>query len=424
MKPKKVNRPLRVILFTVFVDMLGFGILIPVIPLLLADKASPFYLLPPTMTVRDGYIMLGTLLATFSITQFISTPILGELSDIYGRKKILAVSLIGTCLSYIMFAIGIITQNLPLLFISRALDGVTGGNISVAQAAIADVTTPATRSKNFGLIGAAFGLGFILGPYIGGKLSDPHLVSWFGASTPFFFAAILSFINVISVIFILPETLVNRKLHVRIQWTRAISNIFKAFTLPGVNVLFVTNFFFQAGFTFFTSFFSIFLLNKFHFTQSNIGDFFSYIGVWIAITQAVITPRISTLYKEDAIVKYGLLGTAIAVLVYFVPTTWVGLLLVAPLFAIFNGLTQANELGLLSRNTDASIQGEILGINSSVTAFAQAVPPLLSGYIAAKLTPEAPIVVSAIVIALAAIVFIAFYKPVNHPSHSITPPIA
>ncbi len=424
MKPKEVNRPLRVIIFTVFVDMLGFGILIPVIPLLLADKASPFYLLPPTMTIRDGYVMLGMLLATFSIAQFISTPILGELSDIYGRKKILTVSLIGTCISYLLFAIGIITHDLPLLFFSRILDGVTGGNISVAQAAIADVTIPATRAKNFGLIGAAFGLGFILGPYLGGKLSDPQLVSWFGASTPFFFAAARSCINVISVMFLLPETLKNPKVRVRIKWTRAISNIFKAFTLPGINVLFVTNFFFQAGFTFFTSFFSIFLLNRFQFTQSNIGDFFSYVGVWIAVTQAVITPRVSMICKEHTVVRYALIGTALAVLGYFLPATWVGLLLVAPFFAIFNGLAQSNALGLLSRNTDASIQGEILGINSSVTAFAQAIPPLLSGYIAAKLTPEAPIVVSAIVMAFAAFIFILFYKPLAHPAHSAIPPIA
>src|SRR6185369_2029743 len=113
------------------------------------------------------------------------------------RRKLLAISILGTSASYVVFALGIVTKNLPLLFISRAFDGITGGNIAVAQAAVADITKPEHRAKNFGLIGAAFGLGFIIGPYIGGKLSDPSVVSWFSASTPFWFAAALSFFNFI-----------------------------------------------------------------------------------------------------------------------------------------------------------------------------------------------------------------------------------
>src|SRR3989344_3479623 len=174
------NKPLPVIFFTVFVDLIGFGILIPVVPLLLADPESSYFLLPKGFTVNQGYIMLGFLTAMFPLMQFLAAPILGQLSDKFGRKRILAISLFGTCLSYLIFAYAILTRNIPLLFAARAFDGITGGNIAVAQAAIADVTTPANRAKNFGLIGAAFGLGFILGPYIGGKLSDPTVVSWFG----------------------------------------------------------------------------------------------------------------------------------------------------------------------------------------------------------------------------------------------------
>lgn len=421
MKEHIDRNPLPVIIFTVFVDLLGVGILIPVIPLLLADPQSPYYLLPAGMSVNQGYILLGFLLASFSIAQFLATPILGELSDRYGRKKILIISLAGTCLSYVLFAIGIITKNLPLLFISRSFDGITGGNISVAQAAIADVTTPENRAKNFGLIGAAFGLGFIIGPYLGGKLSDPHLVSWFSASTPFFFAAILSAVNVVSMIFFFPETLKHVKEHVTIHWGKSIMNIAKAFTLPRLNVLFITNFLFQGGFTFFTSFFGVFLINKFHFTQGNIGDFFAYVGLWIALTQAVITRRLSSMFAEYKIVRIALMGCALAVLLYFIPDKWWGLLFIAPFFAISNGLTQANTVGLVSRNADAKIQGEVLGINSSVQALAQAIPLMLSGYIAAKLTPDSPLLVSAAVIAASGFVFLFLYKPQDSaaaPAHA------
>ena len=152
-------RTLPVVFAIILVDMLGVGILIPVIPLLLTDPAYPYHL---GLSMRSGLITLGLLMATFPLLQFFATPILGQLSDRVGRKPVLIISIIGTSLSYVVFAIGIITKNVPLLFASRALDGITGGNIAVAQAAIADSTTPENRAKSFGIIGAAFGIGFIV----------------------------------------------------------------------------------------------------------------------------------------------------------------------------------------------------------------------------------------------------------------------
>lgn len=130
------NNPLPVIFFTVFVDLVGFGILIPVIPLLLANPKSPYYILSGSTNIAEGYILLGFLTAIFPLMQFLAAPILGQLSDKYGRKKILGISLLGTSLSYILFAIGIITKNIPLLFISRAFDGITGGNAPVFVASL------------------------------------------------------------------------------------------------------------------------------------------------------------------------------------------------------------------------------------------------------------------------------------------------
>jgi DHA1 family tetracycline resistance protein-like MFS transporter len=403
------QRPLIIVLFTIFIDLIGFGILIPIIPQLLANPSSPFYLLPKGYTLQQGYIVLGFLIGIFPFMQFLATPILGQLSDRYGRRKILAISLAGTALSYVVFAYGIITRNIPLLFIARAFDGITGGNLAVAQAAVADITAPKDRAKNFGLIGAAFGLGFIAGPYIGGKLADPTLVSWFNAATPFWFAAILAGLNTVSVLLYFPETLKVIRTET-IRWSQSLFNILKAFKIKGMRTLFLTSFLFQAGFTLYTTFFSIFLIRKFGYTQGNIGDFFAYIGIWVALTQAVVTRSMTKLFSEVTILRISLFGMAIFILDYFVPTTSLGLHFVTPFMAMFTGLSMATSVALISRSADSSIQGEVLGINASVQALAQAIPPVLSGYIAASLDPNAPIVISAIVICIAGIVFNIFYK--------------
>jgi len=418
-KKRIAGRPLPVIFLTIFVDLLGFGILIPVIPQLLANPASEYYLLPSTMTPQQGFILLGFLTAVFSIAQFLAAPILGQLSDRYGRKKILVISLTGTCISYMIFAYGIITGNFALLFLSRILDGITGGNIAVAQAAIADVTTPENRAKNFGLIGAAFGLGFIIGPYIGGKLSDPTLVSSFNATTPFIFAAILSFINVISILLFFPETLTNKNHTLKIKWSRSFSNVYHAAINKELRVLFGTVFLFTAGFTFFTTFFSVFLIDRFNFTQGNIGDFFAYVGLWIAFTQIFLTGRLSAKYPAYKIIRYGILATGIATFLYFIPQAWWHLLFIVPIFAIGNALMQANITALISRSAGAEIQGEVLGINSSVAALAMSFPPILSGFIAASISPYAPILVAGSIVVISGIFFWIFYKPHQiHPVHA------
>jgi DHA1 family tetracycline resistance protein-like MFS transporter len=403
------NKTLVAIFCTVFIDLIGIGILIPVIPQLFANPSSSEFLLPAGTTLQTGYLMLGVLIALYPIGQFLATPILGQLSDRYGRKKILALSLLGTALSYVLFAVGIVTKNIPLLFFSRFFDGLTGGNISVAQAMISDTSTPENRVRNFGMLGAAFGLGFIFGPYIGGKLSDPSVVSWFSASTPFYFAAILAFLNMLFVWFLLRETNMNMRSD-KITWNKSISNILRATKMPGVNVIFLTNFLFFGGFTFFTTFFSVYLINKFGFTQGNIGDFFAYIGIWSAFTQAVLTRRFSKWFTDVSVVKWGLAGSALLVLAYFLPRVGWQLLLIPPFFSLCTGLIMANLNSLLSKTAPRDSQGEILGINASVQALAQAIPALLSGFIAASLAPTTPIFVAAFFIFLSAFAFAKLYK--------------
>jgi DHA1 family tetracycline resistance protein-like MFS transporter len=405
------NKTILTIFFTIFIDLLGVGILIPVIPLLFASPLSEFYILPDGLSIKSGYLLLGLLVAVYPIGQFLSTPILGQLSDIYGRKKILAISLAGTSISYFLFAIGIVTHNIPLLFISRFFDGLTGGNISVAQAMIGDISTKENRARNFGMIGAAFGLGFIFGPFLGGKLSDPHTLSWFSATTPFYFATILAFLNMLSVLFLLKET--NKHINSpKLVWNKSIRNIVEALKMKELKAIFLTSFFFNAGFTFFTTFFSVYLIKKFGFDQGNIGDFFAYIGFWSIVTQGFMTRYVAKRFSEEKILKLSLVGTGIIVLAYFLPQHAWQIYLIPPFFGLATGLTMANLGSLLSKSTDPKTQGKVFGINSSIQALAQLIPAIVSGFIAAILTPESPIIIASAFILFGAYIFIRLYRKV------------
>ena len=427
-KSKLECRALPIVLLTVFIDLLGVGILVPVLPQLLANPHSPFYLLPAGWTYKDGLILLGLLTAIFPFMQFLATPILGQLSDRFGRKKILAISLAGTATSYALFAIGILQRNIPLLFFSRAFDGITGGNIAVAQAVVADITPPEHRTRNFGILGAIFGLGFVAGPYIGGKLATAgvtllhigslHLLttpSWFNAATPFWFATILSSINVLWVLTNLPETLKNVQSHLRIEWNKSVHNIMKAATMPGLRTIFPTVFLFWGGFTFFTTFFGVFLINKLGFKANNIGDFFAYIGLWIVLTQAVLTPRLAKRFTNWQVIRYSVFLMPIALLSLFWPHNTAQLLMVAPLIPISVGLTNANIIALVSRSASGDIQGEVLGINASVQALSQSIPAAMAGYLGG-ISQNVPIFVAAATVTMGGLVFWSLYKPTAETS--------
>jgi len=405
------RHPIWIILFTILIDTLGIGILGPILPQLLGNPNSPHYLLGAGADVRSGYVMFGFLVAVYPVMQFFATPILGQLSDRYGRKPVLALSLAGTSLGYALFATGIVIKNIPLLFVARALDGITGGNLSVAQASIADVTKPEDRTKNFGLIGAAFGVGFIVGPFLGGVLADPSVVSWFSASTPFWFAAMLAAANTTQVLLQFDET--NQHIrHFPMQVFKGIANIARAYGMPELRTIFLTSFFFNAGFGFFIAFFGLFLIHRFNFNEARIGNFFAWVGLCAIFTQIVTTRRVAAKFTEAQVLKISLFGVAGVMFAYLLAPSPAWLFLIAPISSTFNGLSLANMGGLLSRSVAPQVQGEILGIGSSIAALANSLPPLLGGFFAASFAPEAPVLAAGVTMLVAWAIFITLFRPV------------
>ncbi|TNE57744.1 MAG: MFS transporter [Bacteroidetes bacterium] len=372
--------PLLPIFLTVFLDMLGVGIIIPVIPALFVSADSS--ILPAATTLTERSVLYGYLIAIYPLMQFFGAPVLGALSDRYGRRPMLVISLIGTMIGYILFGWAILIHNLPLLFLSRALPGFTGGNISIVYSAISDLTVdqPQTRPKYFGLVGMAFGLGFILGPALGGLLADNSVVSWFDHSTPFWFTSALTFANLLLLWRVFPETL-RQPRQTAINLLSGVSNIRKAFSSPNLRGIFKVSLLLSLGFSFFTQFFAVYLMQRFGMKEKDIGLIFGWVGIWLVFTQGVTVRYLSRKVESRQILRYSILLLSISVPLVLLPENPWNVLWINPLIATFQGVTSPNLTTVVSAQASTQEQGEILGINQSMISVGQMVPPLIAGYL-------------------------------------------
>ena len=372
---KKPNKALIVLFCTLLLDTISIGILIPILPIIFTDESSPAFLLHG-YSVGQQYFIAGAITAVFGIMQFIAAPLLGELSDIYGRKKFLTMSVAILAISNLLFGFGIEISSLFLLFFSRTIAGIAGANISIAQASIADVSKPEDRAKNFGLIGAAFGIGFILGPFLGGIISQTFSYP----AAPFWFAGALGIINVVFISTFLPET---RNLEKKVQHSfdilKGLRNIKLAFRDKNAAPVYLTNFLYMSGFTFFTTFISILLTARHHFSSGSIGIFFAIVGLCIALTQIFVVGALAKRYPEKILMLWGTPIVACTLFAYPFVGPVALLYVLIPIMAIPQGVFFASVSALISKSVSEDKQGAALGINGSLMALAQGVVPLVAG---------------------------------------------
>ncbi|NWF49072.1 MAG: MFS transporter [Ignavibacteriaceae bacterium] len=351
--------PLFLIFLTVFIDLLGFGILIPILP---------------TFALNELHVdetAIGIAISIYSLTQFLFNPIFGELSDKYGRRPIIILSLFLNAIGYLIFSF---TSSYLLLLISRIIAGIGGSSIGVAQAYIADVTTKEERSKGMGLIGAAFGLGFVFGPLIGGLLSKA------GYMVTGFVAAGFSLLAFILTLILLPESNLNRSSKTGKRKLFDIEGAKKVFVKPDLSIIIFLFFVLTFSVANIYGTFALLGLKIYQFTDLQNGYMFGIVGITSAIVQGALLNYVVKFLKKKKTIIYGSLFMMVGLGMIPYGGNFLGLAVVSVILSVGTGMLQPTLLSLISEVSSESEQGITLGLNQSLSAFARVLGPLWGGF--------------------------------------------
>jgi len=370
--------PLFIILLVVFVDLVGFGLIIP-LQAIYADR------------LHATGLTFGLLVGVYSLMQLIFNPLLGRWSDRVGRRRVLLISIAGSVASHILLGVADLAFSLPLLFLARAFDGITGANIATAQAYIADVTTPENRAKGMGYFGAAFGFGFVVGPalgaglyYVGSAVSDET----YGTCFPAFGAAVISLVALFLVWRYLPESRPDREKPSTFRAFK-LSQFTTIFAHPRLRELFTVVFFTIFAFVLLEVTFVYLCLHSLGLGASGTGLVFGYMGVCMVIVQGGLVGRLAKRFGEASLVAVGPIINAMGFLMIssvplltsltFATVAWCVLLLGLIPVTFGHGITNPNLNALISRQAGEDRQGTVLGLSQGVGSLARTIAPPIGG---------------------------------------------
>ena len=357
---KKNNSSLLFIFITIFIDITGLGIIIPVIPALLTELIGG--------TLSEAAMYSGWLMFSYAILQFLFAPVLGGLSDQFGRRPVILISLLGFGINYLVLAIA---PNIIWLFIGRIFQGIMGASLTTASAYIADISSPEKKAQNFGLIGAAFGLGFILGPVIGGYLGQ------FGSRVPFFAAALFTAINLVYGFFILPESL-NKDKRSKFDLRRAnpIGTLLSLKKYPLITGLLVCIVLFNIAQHSTHSTWTFFTIEKFGWTEKLVGYSLGFIGLLAAIVQGGLIRIIIPKFGNINSVYFGMFFYIIGLFLFSIASKgWMVFAFAIPLS--LGGISGPALQGIMTNKISDDEQGEFQGGMTSLVSLTAIVGPIL-----------------------------------------------
>lgn len=381
---KIVRSPLFLMALTIFIDFTGFGLVIPLLPFWAEHLGA-------------GPVGVGLILTIYALAQFIFTPILGTLSDRYGRRPVIIASL---CIEALAFALTALAGSLPFLLLARFIGGLGASNIGSAQAVVADVTPPEERARGMGLIGAAIGLGFVVGPALGGGLAA------LGATVPFWVAMGVAIANMLLVLRFLPETRTQRDTTKTAQKGTFVllAGWRQALRYPAVARLVVVNLLFTVAFTAMEAIFPLFTQHAFGWGAVQNGYIFTYVGIIIVIMQGALVGQLVKVFGEKRLLIGGLalLAAGLALLAW---STQLALLLTAlGILSAGDGAVNPTISTLLSFASPTEAQGEALGFAQGMAGLGRIIGPLAAGSLFAFGGPGAPFLIGAGLVLVAALV--------------------
>jgi MFS transporter, DHA1 family, tetracycline resistance protein len=357
---------------------IGFSLPLPILPEMFLDPERSII---PACTLKQKMIALGLIMASFPCGQFFGSPIIGHLSDRYGRKKVVLYSLTGTTIGYLITAIAVSQEYLWGIFLGLGLVGFCEGNVTIGQSVVADLSiTEEHRARHFGLLNAFISLGFIIGPLMGGQLADPKILSWFTFATPFWAAACMTVIGMLIIFFGSTETLQRKK---QGSWN-FFSSISKGFKKPKLSKFYLANFFLALGYFSFFRFLPVFLKEQFAFSPSYLSFVMVYGSLAMILSVLGIVPQLAKRFSSIRILGTFAFLFAFTMLLCILPSSPYALWATIPLTGICLAITITNGSLLISNAASEDFQGQALGTLTSIQVLAEALTGIFGGMIASE----------------------------------------
>lgn len=396
-KPKeKLDKRILIIFLIIFTEVLGFSIVLPVLPFL-------------ALSLGLNVFQIGLILSIFSLCQLFASPITGKLSDRYGRKPLLIISQISTFIGFILLGLA---NAVWILILARLVDGLLGSNMTVSQAYISDVSEPKNRTKVYGYSSAVFGAGLIIGPLIGGILSTIDY------STPMFFAAGICFVSILLVVIFLPESLTEREESVKLTFNDIIpiEDAKRFLKDPKIRGLLIIFLFYNFGFMLFISTFALFSKMQINVTAQEVGFFMAWIGVLRVLFQTLLISPLQNKFGENKILRIGVFSMITFFTLIIFTTTFLFAFIPLMFLAFGTGICRPVLTSKLANSVEREETGSLLGVNNAFSSIGQIITPILGGAILFYLSPQILPAISAICFILI-LVFWSWGIPKEEPSH-------